>query len=96
MNKGVIDMSDLSNELVVELTRKIDKVCLTIETVKDRQDEMLENVSKIKEAVYNPDEGLYARIRALEAWKDTSSKILWTFFTALIGLASAFALRGFN
>ncbi len=88
--------SSLPNELVVELTRKIDKVCLTIETVNARQTEMLENVSKIKEAVYNPDEGLYARIRALESWKDTSSKILWTFFTALIGLASAFALRGFN
>lgn len=88
--------SNLPNELVVELTRKIDKVCLTIETVNARQTEMLENVSKIKEAVYNPDEGLYARIRALESWKDTSSKILWTFFTALIGLASAFALRGFN
>ena len=88
--------SSLPNELVVELTRKIDKVCLTIETVNARQTELLENVSKIKEAVYNPDDGLYARIRALESWKDTSSKILWTFFTALIGLASAFALRGFN
>ena len=88
--------SDLSKDLVVELTRKIDKLCLTIETVKERQDEMLENVSKIKEAVYNPDEGLYARIRALEAWKNTSSKILWTLFTAVVGLTSALALRGFS
>mgnify|MGYP003119623120 FL=1 len=87
--------SDLSKDLVVELTRKMDKLCLSIETVKERQDEMLENVSKIKEAVYNPDEGLYARIRALESWKNTSSKILWTLFTAVIGLTSALALRGF-
>ena len=85
----------LSKDLVVELTRKMDKLCLSIETVKERQDEMLENVSKIKEAVYNPDEGLYARIRALESWKNTSSKILWTLFTAVIGLTSALALRGF-
>ena len=48
----------LDRELVLDLTRKLDKLCLTIETVKDRQDEMLENVAKIKEAVYNPDEGL--------------------------------------
>ena len=84
-------MSDLelSKDLVIELSRKIDKLCITIETVKDRQDEMLENVAKIKEAVYNPDEGLYARIRALESWKDTSSKIIWTLFTAVIGLGSA-------
>ena len=59
----------LEGSLVVELTRKIDKLCLAVEAVKDRQDEMLENVAKIKEAVYNPDEGLYARIRALESWK---------------------------
>lgn len=89
------DNEILSNELFVELARKIDKVCLTIETVKDRQDEMLENVAKIKEAVYNPDQGLYARIRALESWKDTSSKVIWTLFTAVIGLASALVIKLF-
>ena len=56
---------------------------------------MLENVAKIKEAVYNPDEGLYARIRALEAWKDTSSRIIWTLFTAVIGLTSALVIKVF-
>ena len=87
-------MSDsLDRNLVLELTRKLDKLCLAIDTVKERQDEMLENVAKIKEAVYNPDEGLYARIRALESWKDTSSKIIWTLFTAVVGLAGALVVR---
>jgi len=86
-------MPDLSRELIVELTRKLDKLCITMETVRERQDEMIENVSKIKEAVYNPDEGLYARIRALEAWKDTSSKVTWTLFTAVVGLASALVIK---
>ena len=86
---------DLDRDLVLELTRKLDKLCIAVETVKDRQDEMLENVAKIKEAVYNPDEGLYARIRALEAWKDTSSRIIWTLFTAVIGLASALVIKVF-
>lgn len=86
---------DLSKDLVLDLTRKIDKLCLSIDTIKERQDEMLENVSKIKEAVYNPDEGLYARIRELEAWKSTSSKIMWTLFSAIIGLASAFVIKTF-
>tara|TARA_B100001248_G_C27388478_1_gene460978 strand:- start:143 stop:418 length:276 start_codon:yes stop_codon:yes gene_type:complete len=86
----------ISQEFIVELTRKMDKLCLTIEQVKERQDEMLDNVAKIKEAVYNPDEGLYARIRALEAWKESSSKIIWTLFTAVIGLASALVLKIFN
>ena len=54
---------------------------------------MMENVGKIKEAVYNPDEGLYARIRALESWRDTSSKVIWTLFTAVVGLASALLIK---
>ena len=85
--------SDISKELIVELTRKLDKLCITLETVRDKQDEMIENVSKIKEAVYNPDEGLYARIRALESWKDTSSKVIWTLFTAVVGLSSAVVIK---
>ena len=87
--------NDFDRDLILELTRKLDKLCIAVETVKDRQDEMLENVAKIKEAVYNPDEGLYARIRALEAWKDTSSRIIWTLFTAVIGLASALVIKVF-
>jgi hypothetical protein len=83
----------LSRELVVELTRKLDKLCLSIETVRERQDEMMLNVDKIKEAVYNPDSGLYARIRALETWQNTSSKITWTLFTSVIALASAFVIK---
>ena len=85
--------NELDRDLVLELTRKLDKLCLAVETVKDRQDEMLENVAKIKEAVYNPDEGLYARIRALESWKDSSSRVIWTLFTAVIGLASAVVIK---
>jgi len=85
--------NDLPRDLIVELTRKLDRLCVTMESVRDKQDEMIENVSKIKEAVYNPDEGLYARIRSLESWKDTASKVIWTLFTAVIGLTSAVVIR---
>ena len=85
--------NDLDRSLVLELTRKLDKLCLAIETVRDRQDEMIENVAKIKEAVYNPDQGLYARIRELETWKRTSSRMIWTLFTTMIGLIGAFILK---
>ena len=40
-----------------------------IEMLLERQEEMAENVAKIKEAIYNPDQGLYARLRELENWK---------------------------
>jgi hypothetical protein len=46
-----------------------------MDIVKEKQDQMADDIAKIKEAVYNPDEGLYARLRQLEAWKSTSSKL---------------------
>ena len=57
-----------------------------IEIVKDRQEEMAEDIAKIKEAVYNPDSGIYARIRELEGFKRQVSKVLWIVVTTLIGL----------
>jgi hypothetical protein len=60
-----------------------------IETVKDKQDEMAEDILKIKEAVYNPDSGLYARLRELETWKETSSRLIWLIITSVTTLAVA-------
>jgi len=48
--------------------------------------EMGEDIVKIKEAVYNPDQGIYARIRELETFKKQSSKLIWIIMTTLIGL----------
>ena len=59
----------------------------------DKQDELGENISKIKEAVYNPDKGLYARLNKLdarldnlEAWKNSNTKIMWIIITVGTGL----------
>ena len=78
---------------LMEIQVKIDKVCIGIEVVQDKQEEMSEHIAKIKEAVYNPDQGLYARLRELEAWKRTSSKMIWTLFTTVVGLIGAFVLK---
>ena len=40
----------------------------------------------MKEAVYNPDQGIYARLRSLEAWKSTSSKVMWIMLSSIVGL----------
>lgn len=88
-------MSELGDNPTVQLEVKLDRLCNGIEAVKERQDEMAEDIGKIKEAVFNPDEGLYARLRALEAWKTTSSKMLWTLFTSVVGLVCAFLLKTF-
>ena len=72
-----------------EINGKFDQMLQSIDTVKDKQEEMADDITKIKEAVYNPDSGLYARLRELENWKQTSSRIIWMVVTAVISLAVA-------
>ena len=72
--------------MLVELSSKI-------QTMLDKQEELAENVSKIKEAVYNPDSGLYARLKELdiriirlETWKAANSKVMWLVGGSVAGL----------
>ena len=74
----------------------ITELAAKIEILLDKQEELAENVSKIKEAVYNPDEGLYARLRTLEiridnldSWKSNNMRILWIVATSVVGLSIA-------
>ena len=43
---------------LLNLDSKLQRLMDGIEIVKDKQELMAEDVSKIKEAVYNPDEGI--------------------------------------
>tara|TARA_R110000824_G_scaffold67377_8_gene174599 strand:+ start:40775 stop:41041 length:267 start_codon:yes stop_codon:yes gene_type:complete len=72
-----------------EMNGKFDQIMQKLETVNDKQDEMAQDIAKIKEAVYNPDEGLYARLRELESWKGTSARLIWIIITSIIGLTAA-------
>jgi hypothetical protein len=86
-------MGDESKVCMLEMQGKLDRVCTGIDVLRDKQEEMSEDIAKIKEAVYNPDQGLYARLRELESWKQTSSKMIWTLFTSVVGLIGAFILK---
>ena len=44
--------------VLIQLNGKIETLMHGINSVKDKQDEMADDIVKIKEAVYNPDEGL--------------------------------------
>ena len=77
--------------MLVELSGKI-------QTMLDKQEELAENVSKIKEAVYNPDSGLYARLKELdiriiqlENWKATNTRIMWLVGGSVAGLMAQLA-----
>jgi hypothetical protein len=78
---------DLS-EAILRLESNIQRMMDGIDVVKEDMRVMATDISKIKEAVYNPDQGIYARLRSLEAWKETSSKVTWIMVSALIGLAT--------
>ena len=82
-------MSEGENEVIVVLAEMSSKM----ETLLIKQEEMAVHVGKIKEAVYNPDEGLYARLTkldsrllALEKWKENNSKVLWVVISIGVGL----------
>ena len=75
--------------VLIQLNGKIETMMHGINSVKDKQDEMADDIVKIKEAEYNPDEGLYARLRELEAWKKSSAKLIWIIITAMVGLSTA-------
>ena len=72
--------------MMVELSSKI-------HILLDKQDELADIINKIKEAVYNPDSGLYARLKELdtriqqiELWKSTNTRIMWLVGGSVVGL----------
>ena len=78
--------SQQHTEALIEMNGKLERMMDGIDIVKEKQMEMADDVAKIKEAVYNPDEGIYARIRELETFKRHTSTFMWMVLTALIGL----------
>lgn len=83
----------MSDEEHGQLAVLIAEVATKMQVLLDKQDELAENISKIKEAVYNPDKGLYARLShldrrldSLESWRNLNTKILWTVGTITAGL----------
>lgn len=73
-----------------------DKIMDILETVKENQEKMGEDISKIKEAMYNPDAGLYARLKIVEEQRKNSSRLVWFLFTMLVGTAGAAITTLFN
>ena len=76
----------MSENEVQDLKDAIVDLAHQIQRMADKQDEMIEDVKKIKEAIYNPEQGLYARVRDLEQWQQGMSKFIWSFGLAIAGL----------
>ena len=74
---------------IVDLNGKIERLMDSIESMKEKQEEMAVSIEKIREAVYDPDQGIYARLRELESWKQSSSRVIWMLVASIVGLSTA-------
>ena len=78
----------MTNEQLTQITTGILEIKNDIERIAEKQDEMVRDMRDVKTAIYNPDSGLYARLRALEQWKQAQSKIQWGVIMAVVGLVT--------
>jgi len=85
---GDEDCKTNTKTTLAHLDGKLDVLAIKIDELKEKQEDMAQDISKVKEAVYHPDEGLYARLRELEGWKKTSSKLMWMLISSMIGVIS--------
>jgi hypothetical protein len=76
-----------------KLTVMLVEMSTKLEILLDKQEELAQNISKIKEAVYNPDSGLYARLKELdiriiqlETWKAANTRVMWLVGGSVAGL----------
>ena len=68
-----------------ELKGQLSRIEDMMMVIKEKNEEMAEDISKIKEAIYNPDQGIYSRLKELESWKEGISKVLWIGASGIIG-----------
>jgi len=85
----------MTDEQLQNLTTAILEMKMNLERMAEKQIEMVDDVKQIKQAVYDPEQGLYARLKALEQWKDTTSKIMWIMITTVVGLITTTFYQGF-
>lgn len=81
------------NAALSQLDGKMDMLAMKIDELKEKQEDMADDISKVKEAVYHPDEGLYARLRELEGWQKTSTKFTWMLVSSVLGILAFLTSR---
>tara|TARA_B100001778_G_C17992397_1_gene364137 strand:+ start:65 stop:340 length:276 start_codon:yes stop_codon:yes gene_type:complete len=84
---------DDQQKKMMELEQKFllfeQKLLSGIDSIKENQQEAVSAIVDIKEAIFDPDKGLFARVKEVETWKETSSKLLWIITTSTVGLVLA-------
>jgi hypothetical protein len=72
-------------ELATRVQFLEEKIIDGIDNIKENQQSMKEELTKISEALYEPDQGLYSRLKVVENTRNSDSKIIWLIFSAFGG-----------
>lgn len=76
----------MSDREMDEIKRALMELTVNIKHMDTKQDQMMNDLKSIKEAIYNPETGLYARVRDLEQWQQGMAKVIWSVGLGVIGL----------
>lgn len=78
----------MSENEMNEIKQALMELTVNIKHMDTKQDQMADDIKSIKEAIYNPETGLYARLRDVEQWQENMSRVIWTVGLGFIGLLS--------
>jgi hypothetical protein len=78
----------MSDREMDEIKQALMELTVNIKHMDTKQDQMIDDIKSIKEAIYNPETGLYARVRDLEQWQQGMSKVIWSVGLGFVGLVS--------
>jgi hypothetical protein len=90
--KSVSDAEMAAAKEFSQLEMKIDRLSQSVDVIHGENKKILEKLDDMFDAMYNPDQGLYARIKdqegrinVLEGFKNSTNKMLWLISSTLIG-----------
>jgi hypothetical protein len=76
--------------LATEVKASLDVLTLKMDDIKEKQEEVVAVVNRVEKSLYEPDLGLYARVRDLEQWKKSQSKIMVIVGSTTLSMAVYF------
>jgi len=80
--------------LATEVKASLDILSVKMDDLKEKQEEVANIINKVEKSLYEPDEGIYARIRDLEQWKKSASRMMWMLMTVTVGMLASFIKSG--
>ena len=76
--------------LATEVKASLDVLTLKMDDIKEKQEEVVTVINRVEKSLYEPDLGLYARVRDLEQWKKSQSKIMVIVGSTTLSMAAYF------